>query len=354
MNITTILGARPQFIKAAPVCRAFRDAGINETIIHTGQHYDHAMSQVFFDQLGIPAPAMNLGVGSGNHGRQTAAMLAGIEEILLAQRPDRVLVYGDTNSTLAGALAAVKLGIPIAHVEAGLRSFNRSMPEEHNRILTDHVADWLFCPTATAVDNLRRENITHGVELVGDTMNDAIVLFTPLAERSSTILKELSLESNKYILATIHRPSNTDVPEHLVQILTALASVDEIIVLPVHPRTQARIRAIPAIQAIICHDNLRIVDPVGYLEMLMLTTHARIVATDSGGLQKEAYLCGKPCITLREETEWVETVQVGWSILVGSDAARISAAIASFQPPASRPALFGEGNAANAIATALL
>jgi UDP-N-acetylglucosamine 2-epimerase len=354
MKITTILGARPQFIKAAPVCRAFRDAGINETIIHTGQHYDHAMSQVFFDQLGIPAPAMNLGVGSGSHGKQTAAMLSGIEEILLAQRPDRVLVYGDTNSTLAGALAAVKLGIPIAHVEAGLRSFNRSMPEEHNRVLTDHVADWLFCPTTTAVDNLRRENITRGVELVGDTMNDAIVLFTPLAERSSAILKELSLESDKYILATIHRPSNTDVPEHLVQILTALASVNETVILPVHPRTQARIRAIPAIQAITRHGNLRIVDPVGYLEMLMLTTHARIVATDSGGLQKEAYLCGKPCITLREETEWVETVQVGWSILVGSDTARISSAIASFQPSVNRPALFGEGNAANAIAMALL
>lgn len=354
MNITTILGARPQFIKAAPVCRAFRDAGINETIIHTGQHYDYAMSQVFFDQLGIPAPEVNLGVGSGSHGKQTGAMLAGIEEILLGQRPDRVLVYGDTNSTLAGALAAVKLGIPIAHVEAGLRSFNRSMPEEHNRVLTDHVADWLFCPTATAVDNLRRENITRGVELVGDTMNDAIALFIPLAERSSTILQELSLESNKYILATIHRPSNTDVPEHLAQILTALASVDETVVLPLHPRTQARMHASPAMQSITRHGNLRIVDPVGYLEMLMLTTHARIVATDSGGLQKEAYLCGKPCIILREETEWVETVQAGWSILVGSNTARISSAIASFQPSVNHPALFGEGNAANAIATALL
>jgi UDP-N-acetylglucosamine 2-epimerase len=281
-------------------------------------------------------------------------MLAGIEEILLGQRPDRVLVYGDTNSTLAGALAAVKLGIPIAHVEAGLRSFNRSMPEEHNRVLTDHVADWLFCPTATAVDNLRRENITRGVELVGDTMNDAIALFTPLAERSSTILQELSLESNKYILATIHRPSNTDVPEHLVQILTALASAGETVILPLHPRTQARMHASPAMQSITRHGNLRIVDPVGYLEMLVLTTHARIVATDSGGLQKEAYLCGKPCIILREETEWVETVQAGWSILVGSNTARISSAIASFQPSVNHPALFGEGNAANAIATALL
>ncbi|MBU6333255.1 MAG: UDP-N-acetylglucosamine 2-epimerase (non-hydrolyzing) [Chloroflexi bacterium] len=354
MKIVTVLGARPQFIKAAPVCRVFRDAGINETIIHTGQHYDHAMSQVFFDQLGIPAPEVNLGVGSGSHGKQTGAMLAGIEEILLDRRPDRVLVYGDTNSTLAGALAAVKLGVPIAHVEAGLRSFNRSMPEEHNRVVADHVADWLFCPTATAVENLRRENITRGVELVGDTMYDAIMLFTPLAERSTAILQELSLEPNKYILATIHRPSNTDVPEHLAQILMALSSVDEPVVLPVHPRTQARMHADPTIQAIIRHDNLRIVEPVGYLEMLVLTRHARIVATDSGGLQKEAYMCGKPCVTLREETEWVETVQAGWSVLVGPNASRIIAAVTSFQPPIDRPAIFGNGDAAHVIVQALL
>jgi UDP-N-acetylglucosamine 2-epimerase len=354
MHVITVLGARPQFIKAAPVCLALNDVGIRETIIHTGQHYDHAMSQVFFDQLGIPAPAVNLGVGSGSHGKQTGAMLAGIEEILLEQRPDCLLVYGDTNSTLAGALAAVKLGIPIAHVEAGLRSFNRSMPEEHNRVLTDHVADWLFCPTATAVSNLARENITHGVALVGDTMNDAIVMFAPMADHHISLLHDLAVESNNYILATIHRPSNTDDSNHLRQIFTALSSVHEPVVLPLHPRTQSRIQTNTELSDIIHNSNIRVINPVGYLEMLMLTKHARIIVTDSGGLQKEAYLCGKPCITLRDETEWIETVQVGWSMLVGPDTARISAAIVSFQPPIDRPALFGNGNAAKLIVNALL
>jgi UDP-GlcNAc3NAcA epimerase len=354
MRITTILGARPQFIKAAPVCRALRTAGINETIIHTGQHYDHVMSQIFFDQLGIPTPEVNLGVGSGRHGEQTGAMIAGIEDILLARRPDQVLVYGDTNSTLAGALAAVKLGIPIAHVEAGLRSFNRRMPEEHNRVLTDHVADWLFCPTATAVTNLAREGVTRGVAMVGDTMCDAIHCFMPVAEQKTTILWDLSLSAGDYVLATVHRPSNTDDAEQLGHILMALAAVDEPVILPIHPRTRSRIRNHTTLQQILNRGNLRVIDPVGYFEMLVLTNNARIIVTDSGGLQKEAYICGVPCVILRDETEWIETVEAGWSVLVGSQTSRIYEAISSFKPSKNRTTLFGDGNAAKSIVNYLL
>ncbi len=320
MRVVTVLGARPQFIKAAPVCHALRAAGHSEAILHTGQHYDRQMSDVFFDELDIPEPALNLGVGSSSHGRQTAQMLSGIESYLLEQHPDWVLVYGDTNSTLAGALAACKLNIPVAHVEAGLRSFNRRMPEEHNRVLVDHCADMLFCPTPTAVEHLRNEGVLDGVHLVGDTMYDAVLAFGERAERRSRILYDLNLVGRRYLLATIHRPYNTDDPERLRRLLQALADLPDPVIFPVHPRTRARIESLALGQQL---RQLRFIEPVGYLEMLALEKHARVVLTDSGGVQKEAFFFGVPCLTLRPETEWVETVQSGMNVVVDTDVERI-------------------------------
>ncbi len=337
MKIVTIIGARPQFIKASPVSKALQIAGHQEFLVHTGQHYDYGMSQVFFDELGLPEPDVNLDIGSGKHGSQTGQMLIGIEKILLKEKPDWALVYGDTNSTLAGALAAVKLHIPLAHVEAGLRSFNREMPEEHNRVLTDHCADLLFCPTLTAVDNLAKEGISTGVHLVGDTMYDAVLHFSNIALRSSTIMADLELQKKGYLLATVHRPSNTDIPANLRNILSALAQADEPVVLPLHPRTRAVVKDMHI--ALADWPNIRVIDPQGYLDMLMLEQNARMILTDSGGMQKEACWLNVPCITLREETEWVETVQSGWNTLTGPDPARIKAAIKSCLPPAAHPAL---------------
>jgi UDP-GlcNAc3NAcA epimerase len=350
VKILTVVGARPQFIKAAPVCRALRAAGHREFLVHTGQHYDYGMSQVFFEELGIPQPDVNLEVGSGAHGWQTGQMLMRLEEALLAQRPDWVLVYGDTNSTLAGALAAVKLRIPVAHVEAGLRSHNREMPEEHNRVLTDHIADLLLCPTQVAVDNLTRENITSGVHLVGDTMYDSVLQFAELARQRSTILDDLGLTPKSYLLATIHRPYNTDVPDNLRSILSAFAEVEEPIVFPVHPRTRAKIAGLeldqnPQSQV----RNPRFIDPLGYLDMLALEQNARLILTDSGGIQKEAYWLGVPCITLRPETEWVETVAAGGNVLVGADRERILDAVRSLAALAQHPALYGDGRSAQRI-----
>ena len=340
MKVVPVVGARPQFIKAAPVSKALREAGHREFLVHTGQHYDYGMSQVFFDELGLPEPDINLGIGSGPHGKQTGQMLTGIEEILLAEKPDWALVYGDTNSTLAGALAACKLHIPLAHVEAGLRSFNREMPEEHNRVLTDHCSDLLFCPTQTAVDNLRREGITQGVHLVGDTMYDAVLQFSEIARQRSTILKDLGLEPKKFLLATVHRPANTDDPENLRNILTAFAEIEEPIIFPVHPRTRQKINELgllnpkPKTSAETGRSiqNPKYIDPVGYLDMIQLEQAARMILTDSGGIQKEAYWLGVPCVTLRNETEWVETVQAGWNILAGSDLSRIINAVKGFVP----------------------
>jgi UDP-N-acetylglucosamine 2-epimerase len=332
MKIVTIVGARPQFIKAAPVSRAIRDHNedeknprITEVLVHTGQHYDHGMSQIFFDELDISEPNLNLGVGSGTHGWQTGQMLVRIEEVLLTEKPDFVVVYGDTNSTLAGALAAVKLRIPVAHVEAGLRSFNREMPEEHNRVVTDHCSDLLFCPTQRAVDNLAREGVTNGVHLVGDTMYDAVLQCAAIAQKRSTILEDLNLEPKTYLLTTIHRPYNTDIPENLQNILSAFAEIGEVIVFPVHPRTRKKIAKL---EDRFLHDltNIKMIEPVGYLDMLVLEENARLILTDSGGMQKEAYFFGVPCITLRPETEWLETVEVGWNVLAGSDTESILAA----------------------------
>ncbi|HEY81257.1 MAG TPA: UDP-N-acetylglucosamine 2-epimerase (non-hydrolyzing) [Caldilineae bacterium] len=353
MHILTIVGARPQFIKAAPVSRALRAAGLRETLVHTGQHYDANMSQIFFEELGIPEPDLNLGVGSGSHGRQTGEMLIRLEEVMLAQRPDWVLVYGDTNSTLAAALAAVKLHIPVAHVEAGLRSFNRRMPEEHNRVLTDHCADLLFCPTQTAVNHLHREGVRKGVWLVGDVMVDAIHLFSDRARRRSHILQRLGLEPKGYLLATVHRPANTDHPERLRAILDAFAAAEEPVIFPVHPRTRKRLAELGWSESTFSARGVRMIEPVGYLDMLILEQHARLILTDSGGIQKEAYIFQVPCITLRDETEWVETVEAGWNVMVGADGEAIRRWIRDFAPLGPPPPIFGDGQAAQKIARRL-
>lgn len=349
MKIATIVGARPQFIKAAPVSKALAEAGHTEFLIHTGQHYDHGMSQVFFDELGLPQPDVNLGIGSGSHGRQTGQMLVAIEEQLLAQKPDWVLVYGDTNSTLAGALAAVKLHIPVAHVEAGLRSFNREMPEEHNRVLTDHCSDLLFCPTETAVSNLAQEGITNGVYLVGDVMYDAMCQFLPLAEQTA-ILEELHLNPGEYRLATIHRASNTDSRENLQAVLNCLALSDLPVIFPTHPRTVASLQRFQLKMP----DQVKQIAPVDYLQMLALQKNARTILTDSGGVQKEAYLLGVPCLTLRSETEWVETTRTGWNQVVGFDQSKVAYLLANHKPTQDRPLVFGNGKAAQQICLFLM
>ena len=357
LKVATIVGARPQFIKAAPVSKALRKAGHKEILVHTGQHYDENMSAVFFEELEIPEPDYNLEIGSGPHGWQTGHMLMRIEKVLLAQKPDWVLVYGDTNSTLAGALTACKLHIPLAHVEAGLRSFNREMPEEHNRVLTDHCSDLLFCSTGTAVNNLKREGITQGVHLVGDTMYDAVLQFAEIACQRSTILEDLGLTQKGYLLATVHRPYNTDVPENLRNIMAAFAKVDERIVFPVHPRTRQRMAEFDLINPKSVLFSRRepqirnpiLIEPVGYFDMLMLEKHARMILTDSGGMQKEAYFLGVPCVTLRPETEWVETVEAGWNMFVDVDTERIVGAVNGFQPAGQRSEMFGDGRASQLI-----
>ena len=350
MKIVTVVGARPQFVKAAPVSKVLR-RDHTEVLVHTGQHYDRALSDLFFEEMDIPRPDHELGVGSGSHGRQTGQMLIGIEEVLLAERPDWVLVYGDTNSTLAGALAAVKLGIPVAHVEAGLRSFNRAMPEEHNRILTDHCADLLFCPTQTAVDLLRGEGVTSGVHLVGDVMVDAALQFAAVAHQRSTILAELGLTPKGYALATLHRPYNTDDPERLREVLAALDALEMPVILPLHPRTRSRLAELePTGHAA---RNTHHVPPVGYLDMLALEQSAALILTDSGGVQKEAYFFAVPCVTLRPETEWVETVAAGWNRLAWGDAAVVVEAARRPWPVDPPPPVFGDGRAAERIVALL-
>ncbi len=348
LRVVSIVGARPQFIKAAVVSRALRQ-GHTEVLVHTGQHYDANMSAIFFDELDIPPPDVHLGVGSGPHGEQTAAMLTGIEGVLLRERPDWVLVYGDTNSTLAGALAAVKLGIPVAHVEAGLRSFNRAMPEEINRVVADHLSVLLLCPSQTAVDNLAAEGIRRGVRLVGDVMADALAVAAARAHSHSAVLTRLGIREGGYVLATVHRAENTDDPSRLGDILRALDALGEPVLFPVHPRTRKAIEALGHRPA----GNVRYLEPVGYLDMVRLEQSARLILTDSGGVQKEAYWLGVPCLTLREETEWVETVQAGWNVLVGTDPVRIQHTARSLLPPAARPPLYGDGRAAERCVLAL-
>lgn len=342
MKIVTIVGARPQFVKAAAISRKLQDRH-EEILVHTGQHYDYEMSGIFFDGLDLPKPKASLGVGSGSHGFQTGAMLKAIEDVLLVERPDCVLVYGDTNSTLAGALAASKLCVPIAHVEAGLRSFNRRMPEEINRVMADHLSDLLLCPSETAVSNLAAEGISKNVHLVGDVMLDVL---NWAQQRVSTnqlaILERLGLSKRAYLLATVHRSENTDEVGRLSSILDAFNAIEEPVVFPVHPRA----RKIIAEMGFQPEPNVHLIDPVGYLDMVALLDSARMALTDSGGLQKEAYWLRVPCLTLRNETEWVETVEAGWNVLVGADSNKIVNAACSFSPPDLHPVLYGDGAAA--------
>jgi UDP-N-acetylglucosamine 2-epimerase len=341
-KIVTIVGARPQFIKAAAVSRVLRERH-REILVHTGQHYDYEMSGIFFDGLEMPAPDVNLGVGSGSHGAQTGAMLKAIEDVLLAERPDWLLIYGDTNSTMAGAIAASKLSVPIAHVEAGLRSFNRRMPEEINRVVADHLSDLLLCPSDTAIENLAAEGISKNVHQVGDVMLDVLNWTRQrIAARPPEVLGRLGVTPGRYILATVHRSENTDDPERLSGILAAFNSLKEPVVFPVHPRARKMMERAGCRTA----SHIQLIDPVGYVEMVALAGSARLVLTDSGGLQKEAYWLQVPCVTLREETEWVETVEAGWNTLVGSNTQKISDAARAFAPAGAHPELYGDGFAA--------
>lgn len=349
MKIATVIGARPQFIKAAAVSRVLRTQH-QEILIHTGQHYDANMSEIFFEELHIPRPDYNLGIGSGRHGAQTGAILEQVEEVLITEKPDALMVYGDTNSTLAGALAASKLHIPVIHIEAGLRSFNRRMPEEINRVLTDHLSSWLFCPTETAVKNLTAEGITAGVYKNGDVMYDAFLYNLELAKEKSNILQTVGLTSKSFVLCTIHRAENTDDPTRLTQILKAVSQISLPVVLPLHPRTRKIVQEL-GLNSLL--EKVKVIEPVGYLDMITLEAHALKLVTDSGGVQKEAYFAGVPCITMRDETEWVETVEVGWNRLTGADEGKILEAVESFTPPEDRPSIFGEGNAAEQFVTAL-
>ncbi|WP_416729651.1 non-hydrolyzing UDP-N-acetylglucosamine 2-epimerase [Fictibacillus sp. JL2B1089] len=349
MKVLTVLGARPQFIKAAPVSRALRESH-TEIIVHTGQHYDANMSDIFFEELHIPKPDYHLGVGSGNHGKQTGQMLADIETIILDEKPDYLLVYGDTNSTLAGSLAAAKLHIPVIHIEAGLRSFNKKMPEEINRIMTDHVSEFLFCPTDTAVKNLHDENIKHNVINVGDVMYDAVEYNRKLAADKSVILQKHDLKSKGFLLITVHRAENTDNLENITNILKAFSEIEDQKVWPIHPRTKHKLESMGFDLASI--PNLLVIEPVGYLDMLTLENHAKKILTDSGGVQKEAYFMQVPCVTLREQTEWVETLESEANILVGTDVHAILEATRKEVNPTYKE-VFGDAKASEKIVQAI-
>jgi UDP-GlcNAc3NAcA epimerase len=337
MKILTVVGARPQFIKAAVVSRAFSDAAMPEVMVHTGQHYDHNMSQVHFDTLGISPPAYNLEIAGGGHGAMTGRMMIALEEVMIKEKPSWVLVYGDTNSTLAAALVASKLHIPVAHVEAGLRSFNRKMPEEINRIVTDSVSNLLLCPTQTAVELLRAEGTTEGVHFVGDVMYDSVRYHLGLVE---------DVHRGEFVLATIHRPENTEHPKRLGSILAALNDLPTPVVLPLHPRTRQAIDR----HSLILGSNIEVVPPMSYLDILGHMKHATAVLTDSGGIQKEAYFVQTPCITLRDETEWAETVACGANQVVGSSYEDILVAYDSRMMLNTTSGLFGDGTAGHKIA----
>jgi UDP-GlcNAc3NAcA epimerase len=344
MKIVTVVGARPQFIKAATISRLLlHDPDVEEILVHTGQHYDPNMSDIFFKELNIPHPDFNLEVGSGSHAVQTGKMLEGIETILLEEKPDWTLVYGDTNSTLAGAVAATKLNIPLAHVEAGLRSFNRKMPEEINRIVTDRISDLLFAPTITAMINLEKEGLLAASCLTGDVMFDSTFFYKELILKNPDPYKINGLPQ-EFLLATVHRAENTDNINNLKNLFKAFSESGHAIVLPIHPRTRKIIG-----KTIRIPENVHIINPVGYLQMLYLTMHAGKVLTDSGGLQKEAYFLGKQCITLRTETEWVETLHDNWNTITGTDPEKILEAIRSDAPSSSQNSSFGNGKAAEAI-----
>jgi UDP-N-acetylglucosamine 2-epimerase len=348
VRIVTIIGNRPQFVKAAAVSRLLRESH-DEQIVHTGQHYDDELSKVFFDELGIPAPDRELGAGSGSNTAQTARILGALEPVLAELAPDLVLVYGDTNSTLAGALAAAQGGFRLGHVEAGMRSFDRAMPEELNRALTDHASDLLLCSTSTAMANLERENAPGEAHLVGDVMADVSLAFRDIAADRSTVLSDLALERAGYLAVTAHRPGNVDRPERLSRLVDLLAALPAAtgcrVIFPAHPRTRDRLGGTLLIERLA---GVEVIPPLGYLDFLELARNARAILTDSGGVQKEAYLLGVPCVTLRDTTEWVETVEAGWNTLVDLDREAALAAVER-TPPVERPELYGGGRAAEGV-----
>ncbi len=351
MKVISVVGARPQFVKAAPVCRALR-ARHEEILVHSGQHYDYEMSDVFFEQLGIPKPDFNLAVGSGSHAKQTGEMMGLLEELFIEQKPDVVLVYGDTNTTLAAGLAAAKAHIPVAHIEAGLRSFNRSMPEETNRVLVDHLSELLLCPTRAAVANLGAEGIVHGVHLVGDVMLDTARFFADQVDASDA-LERFEVERGEYFLATVHRAGTSDSRARLESVIRAFGQLDKTVIWAIHPRTRKNIESFGLDALLSTARNVVAVPPINYIDTVSLLRCAKGLLTDSGGMQKEAYFFGVPCVTLRDETEWVETVELGWNRLVGTDESAIIAAAGSLATPSLHPDVYGDGRAAEAIVVAL-
>ncbi|TDQ38671.1 non-hydrolyzing UDP-N-acetylglucosamine 2-epimerase [Aureibacillus halotolerans] len=347
-KVVTIIGTRPQLVKAAVVSSALRKK-TKEVLVNTGQHYDHNMAGVFFEELGIPAPDYNLNIGSGTHGAQTGAMLTEVEKVLENEQPDGVLVYGDTNSTLAGTLAASKMHIPVFHVEAGLRSYNKEMPEEINRIMTDHVSTLLFAPTETAVINLKDEGISEGVIKTGDVMYDATLRFIQAAERDRS-LESFGLTSDQFILATVHRAENTDRPERLAGLFHALNRAETKVVLPLHPRTRKKLQEANLFHLVEHSPTIQLLDPLSYLDMLLLEKHARYIVTDSGGVQKEAYFAQTPCLTVRDETEWGETITAGWNRLVSPIGLDLEAERRQLHPLEGTTTLYGDGHASEHIA----
>lgn len=345
MKVLSIVGARPEFVQAMPVSHALSAANHEEILVHTGQHYDYRMSQTFFDELDIPVPNYNLEVGSGSQSKQTAEIMVRLEEVLLKEKPDMVIIRGDTNSTLAATLVTSKLNVPIAHIEAGERSFNRTMPEEVNRLVADRLAQLHFCVSEAGKYNLAAEGITDSVHWVGDVMLDALLYTQPIAQAKSKILDNLGITSKNYALVTIHRAMNTDQPERLKQIISALNLVSETIVLPIHPRTQKVLSQLD----VHLQDHIKMIEPVGYLDMLTLEQNARLIATDSGGVQRESYYFAIPCLTLRDETEWGATIETGWNKLVGADQQMILDSWFSFVPPSEHPSIYGTGIAGQKI-----
>jgi UDP-N-acetylglucosamine 2-epimerase len=346
-----VIGNRPQFVKAAAVSSLLRRSH-EELLVHTGQHFDDELSAIFFSELGLPAPDRELGVSGGSNTSQTARMLGALEAVLTDAVPDLVLVYGDTNSTLAGALAGALAGVPVAHVEAGMRSFDRSMPEERNRVLTDHASELLLCSSEAAVENLRRESVAARVELVGDVMVDVALAVQPRARERHELVESRGLRVGGYVLATAHRSGNVDLPERLSMLVDLLVAIPEPVLLPLHPRTAARLEAGGMLDRLRNDGLVQLTPPLGYVELTALLCNARAVLTDSGGLQKEAYLAGVPCVTLRPSTEWTETVDSGWNVLVDLDR---DAALLGLErePPSERPELYGDGHAGERVVAAL-
>jgi len=352
MRVLTLVGNRPQFVKAAAVSRVLRERH-EEVLVHSGQHYDDELSAVFFRELGVPVPDHELQVGSAPDGEQIGRIMHSFEPVATAAQADIALVYGDTNTTLAGALSCARLRLPLAHVESGMRSFDDSMPEERNRVLTDHLSDLRLCSTEVAVTNLEREGVTEGVELVGDVMADVALAMAPVARQTSEAASRLGLQQGRYLLVTAHRAGNVDDPEALARLVEVLQALPLPAVFPVHPRTRERLADAGVLGRLEQHDSLILTRPLGYLDFLALLQASAAVVTDSGGVQKEAYLAGIPCVTLRDTTEWTETVELGWNRLVGLDVQQVLAALNGLQPPASRPVLYGGGQAARRVVEAL-